>query len=227
MTALLREVRPKSSWSGNDLLQRKENSCGIHKIEGGYPILHGDGLRAEFPLRGHGEGGGGLHGGVVRDDHHQPARWPRGGRAIDDSGFTSTPTPHTSQKRRRGPIRRIPSQMEQQFKPFPGGQTASCRAAPQWPWGLRPRGWPPPAALKPAAAPPYRRYWRGLSGSAGLVSKPAGWRTAEPDRPLASVTGGSEIWVDHKKRASNTIPVTCQRVHPPWHNFPISNIPRT
>ena len=60
---------------GKDVfLQRKENAGGIDQIERGDAVLHGDVLRAENLLRGHGEEGAGLHGGVVGDDHAETVR---------------------------------------------------------------------------------------------------------------------------------------------------------
>ena len=57
----------------NVLLQREKNAGGIHQIDCGDAIFDGDVLRANHFLGGHREKRAGFHGGVVRDDHHEPA----------------------------------------------------------------------------------------------------------------------------------------------------------
>ena len=70
MTALLRKMRPKSSWSGKtSSCKRQEDAGRVDEVEGGDAVLHRDVLSAENLLRGHGEEGAGLHGRVVGDDH--------------------------------------------------------------------------------------------------------------------------------------------------------------
>ena len=59
---------------GKDLfLQRQEHAGGIHQVDRRHAILDGDVLRADHLLAVIGKERAGLHGGVVGDDHHQPA----------------------------------------------------------------------------------------------------------------------------------------------------------
>ena len=58
----------------NVLLQRQKNARGIDQIDRGNAVFDRDVLRADHFLRGHREKRPGFYGGVVRDDHHQPAR---------------------------------------------------------------------------------------------------------------------------------------------------------
>src|SRR5207249_8550019 len=57
------------------LLQRQKNARGVHKINRGDAVLHGDILRAYDLLGRHGKEGAGFYRGVVGDQHDQSAAY--------------------------------------------------------------------------------------------------------------------------------------------------------
>ena len=55
------------------LLQRKKHAGRVNQINRGNTILKRNRLRADHLLRRHGKERAGLHRGIVRNDHHEPA----------------------------------------------------------------------------------------------------------------------------------------------------------
>ncbi len=136
MTALLRKIRPKSSWSGNtSSCKGKKTPAGINQINGRDPIFHGDCLGPQDLLCRHGEERAGLHRGVIGDHHDQPPRYRYPDRSLRRPR-ARRPTPHTSQRRQTGPVPGIPPRDRAAMPAVPWPSAAFSHAALRSP--LRP-----------------------------------------------------------------------------------------
>ena len=103
------------------LLQRQEDAGGVDKVKRRDAVLHGDVLRAQHLLRGHGKECAGLHCGVVGDDHAQTSADPTQS-ADDASSGSSAPLVIHAKPRIRTQLEKFGVRVEQQRQPLSRSQ---------------------------------------------------------------------------------------------------------